>query len=122
MVQVGRENDWEAVAASVHCLVALKSDGSLWKWDLSRLVSHKDSPWNWDWELESPSVIANTTPTRLGIHNDWVGLGGDSYGFISLAADGSLWYWPDEVAFEYSSLLKISPKPELLANIFDPTK
>jgi hypothetical protein len=122
MVQMGRENDWEAVAASVHCLVALKSDGSLWKWDLSRLVSHKDSPQDWDWELESPSVIANSTPTRLGIHNDWVALVKEWGGAVSLAADGSLWYWPDEVAFEDSSLLKISGKPQLLANIFSPTR
>lgn len=121
MVQVGRETDWTTVVAPVENIVALKSDGSLWKWGAYRTVPSNGSPW------QSPSVIASTTPTRLGLHNDWVGLVGESYGFTSLAADGSLWYWPDkywpdEVAFEYSSLLKISPKPELLANIFDPTR
>jgi alpha-tubulin suppressor-like RCC1 family protein len=122
MVQVGKETDWEAAAASFQYLVALKSDGSLWKWDVwdgrdvYQMAPSKSSPW------KSPSEIANTTPKRLGIHNDWVAVTKDWDGLISLAADGSLWYWPDKVVFEDSSLLKISPKPELLSNIFEPPK
>jgi ABC-type transport system involved in multi-copper enzyme maturation permease subunit len=118
MVQVGKGKDWEAVAASGHSLVALKSDGTLWKWDVYRMAPSEVSAWNW--ERESPSVIANATPTRLGIHKDWVAVAKDWHGVVSLAADGSLWFWPDKSAFEYSSLLKLSRKPELLANIFGP--
>jgi hypothetical protein len=61
----------------------------------------------------------------LGIHSDWVAVADDRDGVISLAADGSLWYWPDKGVFESSKnllMLKPSRKPELLANIFDPTK
>ena len=116
MVQVGREMDWEATAAGFQRLVALKSDGSLWKWDALRTVPSNGSRW------QSPSVIANTTPTRLGIHSDWVAVAKDWEGMISLAADGSLWYWPDERYFEDSSLLKISGRPQFLANIFAPVK
>ncbi len=123
MVQVGRETDWAATAASIQCLVALKSDGSLWKWDvfwkwdMYRMVTSKGSPW------KSPSVIANTTPTRLGIHNDWVAVAKHRDGVIPLAADGSLWYWPDKDSLEEPTpLLRPPRKPQLLANIFGPSK
>jgi hypothetical protein len=119
MVQVGRETDWTTVAATFENIVALKSDGSLWKWDrwdAYQMAPFRGSPW------KTPSEIANTTPKRLGIHNDWVAVTTESAGLVSLAADGSLWYWPDKVVFEDSNLLKISPKPELLSNIFDPTR
>src|SRR5664280_874849 len=46
MVQVGRETNWEATAASFQHLVALKSDGSLWKWDLYRGTPSKGRAWD----------------------------------------------------------------------------
>jgi hypothetical protein len=110
-LQVAIGTDWTAVAGSLDKIVALKSDGSLWQWksDLDKKLT----------------LLANTAPTRLGIHSDWVAVADDRDGVISLAADGSLWYWPDKGVFESSKnllMLKPSRKPELLANIFDPTK
>jgi hypothetical protein len=60
--------------------------------------------------------IANISPIRLGIHNDWVGLVDTWPGTVTLAADGSLWLWPGE-RFDMA-LMKPSKQPELLGNIF----
>jgi hypothetical protein len=116
MVQVGRDTDWTAVADDIEKTVALKSDGSLWKWDM-----YRGNLWNSI--NESPRAIANAVPIRLGIHNDWVTLA-SWQGVISLAADGSLWSWPHkEFVWEESTpLLRPPRKPQLLANIFGPSK
>jgi hypothetical protein len=62
-------------------------------------------------------------PVRLGTHHDWLALcngGPEMGGFISLAADGSLWAWrnPDPSAQRYGGLTAPSRKPVKLGNIF----
>ena len=81
ILQVGKENDWRAVAVSYHMMIALKTDGSLWQWNFQNRPAAK---------------LINTPPTRLGIHNDWVAITGRWGCVIALAADGSLWLWPDK--------------------------
>jgi ABC-type transport system involved in multi-copper enzyme maturation permease subunit len=102
-LQVGKETNWVAVTVTWPCMVALKSDGSLWKWDFPQ---------------NSTAEVAKTPPTRLGIHNDWVGLTVTWYGAISLAADGSLWLWPVTGPGYYEALLKPPKQPQLLGNVF----
>ena len=79
-------------------------------------------------------------PVRLGTHADWIAITSEGGDIVSLAADGSLWYWPLENEnlmrgsysgyFEYFGysmgngnsllppLLDISHKPQFLGNIF----
>ena len=65
----------------------------------------------------STAEAAKIPPTRLGIHNDWVGLTGTWAGVVSLAADGSLWLWPG--TDNYSGALMKPPKqPQFLGNVF----
>ena len=104
-LQVGKETNWLAVAVSWRCLVALKSDGSLWQWK---------------WNPVNESAImkaAKTPPTRLGIHNDWIGLTSTWDGVATLAADGSMWFWPGTGYYE-GGLMKAPKQPQLLGNIF----
>ena len=102
--QVGMETNWLAVAMAPYCMVALKSDGSLWRW-------------NWHFPQNSTPDVVNIPPTRMGIHNDWVGLTGTWNGVVSLAADGSLWLWPD--TGNYTGALFKAPKQlEFLGNVF----
>jgi hypothetical protein len=103
VLQVGKENDWRAVATSYHMTVALKADGSLWQWNFQNRPAAK---------------LVNTPPTRLGIHNDWVAITGKSGSVIALAADGSLWLWPDRQYYDNGYLLKLPKQPQFLGNIF----
>ena len=45
--------------------------------------------------MNFPAEELKIPPTRLGIHNDWLGLTGTWDGAVALAADGSLWFWPN---------------------------
>jgi hypothetical protein len=55
----------------------------------------------------------------MGIHNDWVAIVGTGNGVVSLAADGSLWFWPDRRMYEWSQLLlKLPKQPQFLGNVF----
>jgi ABC-type transport system involved in multi-copper enzyme maturation permease subunit len=103
VLQVGKENDWRAVAVSYHMMVALKADGSLWQWNFQNRLAAKS---------------VNKPPTRLGIHDDWVAITGRWGSVIALAADGSLWLWPDKKSYDYGSLLKLPKQPQLLRNVF----
>jgi ABC-type transport system involved in multi-copper enzyme maturation permease subunit len=103
ILQVGKENDWRAVAVNYRMMVALKSDGSLWQWNFKN-ISTVDS--------------VNAPPTRLGIHNDWVAITSRWGNVIALAADGSLWLWPDKKSYDNGYLLKLPKQPEFLGNVF----
>jgi hypothetical protein len=104
--QCGRDTNWVASAATWSMLVALKTDGTLWKWD-SRYSSNLFTE------------LSTTPPTRLGIHKDWVAIAGIDYGVVALAADGSLWYWPPRNSYSYDQiLLKLPKQPEFLGNVF----
>ena len=102
-LQVGKETNWLAVAVNWGYMVALKSDGSLWKWNFTR---------------DSTAKVAKIPPTQLGIHSDWVGLTDTWMGTVSLAADGSLWLWPTMGDYYGVALLKSPKQPEFLGNVF----
>jgi alpha-tubulin suppressor-like RCC1 family protein len=104
-VQEGKETNWVAVAVAWNSGVALKADGTLWKWTIS----------------DSVAEVAGTRPTRLGIHNDWVSVTVSRTAVVSLAADGSVWYWPN-TGFDEGVLLKSPKQPQLLGNVFSDTR
>jgi hypothetical protein len=109
ILQVGKENNWRAVADNYGMMVALKSDGSLWQW-------HFFNPWNMS---QGQFILAaQKPPTRLGIHNDWVAIANTWEDVIALAADGSLWVWPSREQYERFTLLKLPKQPQLLGNVF----
>jgi hypothetical protein len=109
VLQVGKENDWRAVAVNQSRMLALKSDGSLWQW-------HFFNSWNMSQEQLIQS--AQETPTRLGIHTDWVAIASTWEDVVALAADGSLWLWPDRQEYERFTLLKLPKQPQFLGNVF----
>ena len=102
-VPAGGEHNWVSTATTEFRWVALKKDGSLWQWDLSVTKSTVD--------------VIKKPPTRLDTRNDWVALDHSSWGeVISLAADGSLWLWPEQHT-EFPTLLRPPSRPALLVNI-----
>ena len=111
-VPCGSETNWVAVSVQWPQMTALKSDGTLWKWNLG--YSPRDG--------ETVHLnLTNISPTRVGIHNDWVAIGDSWYGTISLAADGSLWLWPSEGYYDMA-LMKLPKQPQFLGNVFGKVK
>jgi hypothetical protein len=104
-VQIGSETDWKAVAGRWNTLLAVKTDGSLWKWDA------ESQPNKLSWK-------------RLGNHSDWVTVKNYQGGVMALAADGGLWYWQtlpfyiDNGRHLPPFMLAAPRKPILVGNIF----
>jgi ABC-type transport system involved in multi-copper enzyme maturation permease subunit len=105
-VQIGSETDWKAVAGRAYVLLAVKTDGSLWKWD------SESQPNKLSWK-------------RLGNHSNWVAIKYSQSGVMALAADGGLWYWQTFPLYIGNSrylppfMLAAPRKPALIGNIFD---
>lgn len=127
LVQVGKENDWLAVAGDFRSLAALRADGTLWAWSLEDLrregiIKFPFQPGaNKQSGIQTNAVAATRSPRRLGAHDDWVAVGGAMGGIVSLAADGSLWYWwsrgDDGQNFD-QPMLAPSRRPDKIGNIF----
>ena len=113
-VRVGTETNWAAVVLNWQKMVALKSDGSLWQW-------HFNNPWGVS-SQEQLVLAAQRPPTRLGIHNDWVAIANTWQDMIALAADGSLWLWPNRDQYEQYTLLKLPKQPQFLGNVLDASR
>jgi ABC-type transport system involved in multi-copper enzyme maturation permease subunit len=103
-LQSNRETNWLSGVATWNWMVALKSDGTLWKWDPRPDFNHP--------------VDYTAPPTRLGIHNDWIAIASVDNGVVTLAADGSLWLWPNRGNYDGRTLLKLPKQPQYLGNIF----
>ncbi len=127
-LQFGNSTNWMAVAGHRDKVVTLKDDGTLWLWNF-----YRDNSRGW-WPERNESEMLDRIPVRLGTHADWLAITSAEGGIISLAADGSLWYWPLENPGDFASyvrqfwdsrsqtyfypLLDISRKPQLLGNVF----
>ena len=121
-LQIGNETNWLAVGGNGEKIITLKKDGTLWLWNF-----HRSSISVWD-QNQFEAEIQKTIPVRLGRHTDWVAISGYWGTAITLAADGSLWWWPLQNAEQYYNdlsdssgigpLLDISQKPQLIGNVF----
>jgi len=104
MLQSGHDTNWVSVAANWEEMVALKADGTLWRWETRYQIFAK--------AFTGP-------PTRLGIHDDWVAVAGTRGGVVAMAADGSLWVWPSQEDYRYSqALMRLPKQPRFLGNVF----
>jgi hypothetical protein len=108
VLQVGHDTNWVAVAITWPALVALKADGSLWKW--KPVKNNRED-------------FSQTPPTRLGIHHDWMGLTEVGGGAVTLAADGSLWLWTETSFFgDRQPWIRLPKQPKFLGNVFSEAK
>jgi ABC-type transport system involved in multi-copper enzyme maturation permease subunit len=87
--------------------VLLKSDGSLWRWNLP------------------PEENAdNQGLTRVGTQSDWRAIGSDNADLLALSADGSIWAWRKDPQwqsvndFSLPFLIQVSRRPQFVVNIF----
>jgi hypothetical protein len=104
-VRLGKDANWQAVAGNGKMVLALKTDGSLWKWTFP----------------EDPLTRPETASvSRLGTHSDWIAITAAGTGVVALARDGSLWQFQSDPppGSQYLSLLSASRRPQKLGNIF----
>jgi hypothetical protein len=111
--QMGVDSDWAELAGSLGRLVARKTDGSIWAWDVHGY-----------WE---PLKALDRPPVRLGARSDWVALGVVGPEIMTLAADGNLWGWPTPepvgIFGDKSEMeLAASRKPAKIENILNARK
>ena len=109
-VQVGSQTNWVSAVASWRTLTALRTDGTISQWDFPAIWGNSSQPNEWLDHVQDH-------PYRIGIHNDWVALTGSAENIIVLAADGSLWYWPNR--YNPGDLLAPPKQPEYLGNVLD---
>jgi alpha-tubulin suppressor-like RCC1 family protein len=105
--QVGKETNWVAVIESAYSFVALKADGTLWRWELGD---------------DAGNPARGAKAGRIGTKSDWVGITPSSGGMVALSADGGLWYWKFDARYNHVSdgfqpLLRPSRKPQLVGNV-----
>ena len=101
---VSSETNWQSATTGWDWLVALKRDGTLWKWNLG--------------QGQDMTALLDLKPTQLGTHNDWVGLAESYRHPVGLAADGSLWAWAGTDHYDFA-LMQPPRGPSRLGNIFD---
>lgn len=103
--QLGQSSKWKAVAFANRSLLALRRDGTLWRW----------TPF---WELtRHPGWVK---PVQVGSYSGWIALGGHELGpvqdiAVALAVDGSFWAWGNPSSHSW---LVPSRKPVFLGNLF----
>lgn len=113
-LKIGKETNWAQVVISGDSILARKTDGSLWKWDvLWHFVGFYGRKYDLLRTLQSP-------PVRMDTNNDWVGLTDMMDRPVSLAADGGVWVWPPQrdSQQDWSPFMAASKKPRLIENIF----
>jgi hypothetical protein len=115
-MRVGSDANWTAAMGDQGRLVARKADGSLWEWRWGVWVRNENphSMSSADWMKRKP--------VRLGKASDWLAVGDALLSATSVAADGSLWTWPErspDRAYLVPSVMGPSRKPRELGNIFD---
>ncbi|MCL2503591.1 MAG: cell wall-binding repeat-containing protein [Coriobacteriia bacterium] len=81
--RIGTANNWQAISAGDNYFLALQNDGSLWAWGANTYGQLGDGT----------NVGKPTTPTRIGMANDWkaISAGGDHS--LAQKNDGSLYAW-----------------------------
>ncbi len=103
--QIGQGTNWAQASGHWNSVAAIKTDGSLWRWRLRR---------------SGVTLVPEGAPTRRSKINDWLAVASLADGFVSLAADGGLWYWEEDWGYPARSSerwLAPSRKPIELENI-----
>jgi len=106
LLKCSPDTNWVSVALGSRTMLALKSNGTLWRWG----GQPNYRPYADDY---------TRPPEQLGTNSDWVALLHTSQGVVSLAADGSLWLWRDQDWYSETATRFLAPsaKPVPLGNI-----
>jgi len=116
--QVGSDNDWQKVHTSYNAVLALKTDGTLWKGSFGNNLTQigTDNDWNYIWSNEQVWFGIKNNGTlwndgaQVGTDTDWNSIVGDNnYGAYNnkyaLKNNQTLWHWSGS---NYSTLVQLN--------------
>ena len=87
-VKIGVDNNWTSFSVGGDYsvggghTVALKSDGTLWAWG-----------YNLNGQLGDGTTVNKTSPTQIGVDNNWGSVSAGKRHTLARKSDGSLWGW-----------------------------
>jgi hypothetical protein len=103
---LGKGTKWKAaVSANWGEIMAIRSDGTLWEWNVP------------DLKILNFKQFVQPQPVQLGTHSDWIAVLPGLQG-LALASDGSLWAWDRPSMYPW---LAPSRKPAYMGNILEGT-
>jgi hypothetical protein len=82
-VQIGHEDDWDAVSAGGSHTMAIKKDGTLWAWG-----------YNYYGQLGTGNNTDSNVPVQVG-NEKWDTVSASYYHTMAIKKDGTLWAWGD---------------------------
>ena len=101
-IQLGTDAKWKAATLEGDAILALREDGTLWRW----------SP-RWDLWENTPLLVK---AVQLGNYPNWMALAGSWDDGLALAPDGNLYAWDQPSPHVW---LAPSRKPVYIGNIFE---
>jgi alpha-tubulin suppressor-like RCC1 family protein len=82
-VRTGYDSNWAQISAGKTDSLAIKTDGSLWTWGDSVLISY----------LLRDVSIGQFVPVRVRYDNNWAHISTGYWHSLAVRTDGSLWAW-----------------------------
>jgi hypothetical protein len=92
--QIGADSDWKTVVALNYSFMAVKSNGTLWRW------------------TDIPAYHYQQTPKRIGDDSDWEKVFSQRWGSVLIKRDGSVWMPPVGLDVGMSRFVRTSLKGE----------
>ena len=81
-VQVGAGTTWSEVSVGQKCVMAIKTDGTLWAWGLNDYG-----------QLGLGNIINRSSPTQVGAGTTWMKVTSGHGTGAAIKTDGTLWTW-----------------------------
>lgn len=78
-MQVGTDNDWVAMAAGCRESLAIKADGTLWRWGVT-----------------TNPAVSEPSPVQVGTQDTWAMVTAADHFRLGIRTDGSLWSWGEQ--------------------------
>ena len=85
-VRVGTDTNWSTVDTSGDCVVAVKTDGTLWSWGRNEVGALGQN--------QGPGSGTVSSPTQIGTGTTWLNVVSvRENGYQAVKSDGTLWAW-----------------------------
>jgi alpha-tubulin suppressor-like RCC1 family protein len=81
-LQIGTANNWESVEVGGNCMLAKKTDGTIWAWGDNQFG-----------QLGDGGTVNKNIPTQIGSATDWASISVQNTSAFAIKTNGTLWAW-----------------------------